>query len=296
MMLSSRLGLLMSDQTYDAERINREQREFWNNAAPGWKQMWTMLERTAQHVSQRLLELAQVEAGKRVLDIATGSGEPAITAARKVGPSGLVVATDQSPAMLELARERAAAAGLRNMKFFTTGAEQLAVDEHDFDAALCRWGLMFVGDLDAAIHRVAQLLAAGGRFATAVWGPAAKVPMISLGDEAVRQLANLPPPPPGAPGPLKLADPKPLERALVAAGFKDVQIEPITVHFEFESPEAFAEQRRAVSSPFRALLSRLPPELQQRILDALAQAARQYADASGKVRMDNEAILIAAHL
>jgi enediyne biosynthesis protein CalE5 len=126
----------------------------------------------AQHVSQRLLELAQVEPGNRVLDIATGSGEPGITAASKVGRDGLVVATDQSPAMLELARERAAAAGLRNIKFFETGAEQLAVDdERDFDAALCRWGLMFVGDLDAAIRRVAQLLAARGRFATAVWGP-----------------------------------------------------------------------------------------------------------------------------
>jgi enediyne biosynthesis protein CalE5 len=286
----------MSDQTYDAERINREQREFWNGAAPGWKQMWSMLS-AAQHVSQRLLELAQVEPGNRVLDIATGSGEPGITAASKVGRDGLVVATDQSRAMLELARERAAAAGLRNIKFFETGAEQLAVDdERDFDAALCRWGLMFVGDLDAAIRRVAQLLAAGGRFATAVWGPPEKVPMISLGDEAVRELAKLPPPPPDAPSPLKLADPRPLERALAAAGFKDVRIEPINVRFEFESADAFAEQRRTVSTPFRAMLSKLPPELQRRILDALAQAARPYCDTSGKVRMDNEAILIAAHL
>jgi ubiquinone/menaquinone biosynthesis C-methylase UbiE len=286
----------MSDQAYDAERINREQREFWNSAAPGWKQMWTMLEGAAQHVSQRLLELAQVEAGKRVLDIATGSGEPAITAARKVGPGGMVVATDQSPAMLELARERAAAVGLSNIRFFETGAEQLAVDERDFDAALCRWGLMFVGDLDAAIRRVVQLLATRGRFATAVWGPAAKVPMISLGDEAVRELAKLPPPPPGAPSPLKLADTRPLERALVAAGFKDLSIEPINVRFEFKSAVAFAEQRRMVSTPFRVMLYKQSPELQQRILDALAQAAHRYADTSGKVRMDNEAILIAAHL
>ena len=237
-----------------------------------------------------------MESGQRVLDIATGSGEPAVTAARKVGPGGLVVATDQSPAMLELARERAAALGLRNMKFVATSAEELAVDDRDFDAALCRWGLMFVGDLDAAVRRVGQLLAPGGRFATAVWGPSEKVPMISLGDEAVRELAKLPPPPPGAPGPLKLADPGPLERAFAAAGFKDVQVEPINVRFEFESAEAFAEQRRTVSTPFRIMLSKQPPELQRRILDALAQAARQYADASGRVRMDNEAILVAAHL
>jgi ubiquinone/menaquinone biosynthesis C-methylase UbiE len=176
-----------------------------------------------------------------------------------------------------------------------TSAEELAVEDSGFNAALCRWGLMFVGNLDAAIRRVAQLLNANARFATAVWGPANKVPMISLGDDAVRDLAKLPPPPPNAPGPLRLADTKPLVRALDAAGFKDIGVEPINVRFEFESPQAFAEQRRAVSTPFRVMLSKQTPELQQRILDAIAQEARRYADASGKVRMDNEAILIAAH-
>jgi ubiquinone/menaquinone biosynthesis C-methylase UbiE len=286
----------MSDQIAEAERIRREQREFWNSSAPGWKQMSAMLDRAAQHVSDRLVELARVGPGDRVLDVASGAGEPGLTAARKVGTGGLVVATDQSPAMLELARERAASSGLRNVKFVETGAEELTVDERDFDAALCRWGLMFVPDLDLAVRRIAQLLAAGGRFATAVWGPAEKVPMISLGDDAVRDLAKLPPPPPGAPGPLKLAEPKPLERALAAAGFKEVRIEPLNVRFEFESPTAFAEQRRAVSAAFRIMLSKLTPELQQRILDTLADAARRFADASGVVRLDNQATLISAHL
>jgi ubiquinone/menaquinone biosynthesis C-methylase UbiE len=283
----------MSDQIYTAERINREQREFWNNAAPGWKNMWSMLERGAQHVSDRLVELAGVQAGHRVLDIASGSGEPAVTAARKAGPSGLVVATDQSPVMLDLARERATALDLHNIKFVVTGAEELAVGEREFNAALCRWGLMFVGDLDAAVRRIGELLAAGARFATAVWGPPDKVPMISLGDAEVRQLAKLPPPPPGAPNPLKLSDPKPLERALGAAGFKDVRVEPLNVHFEFESPQAFAEQRRTVSTPFRMLLDKQTPEARKQILDALAHAAGRYADASGRVRMDNESILLA---
>lgn len=285
----------MSDQIDDAERINREQLEFWNTAAPGWKQMWTILERAAQHVSDRLVELAQVGPGHRVLDIASGSGEPAITAARKVAPGGVVVATDQSPAMLELARERASALGIHNLKFVVTGAEELSVGESDFDAVVCRWGLMFAGNLKRAAGRAAQLLASNGRFATAVWGPAEKVPMISLGDEVVRELAKLPPPPPNAPGPLKLANTRPLVSALESAGLKDIGVQTLNVHFEFESAGAFAEQRRAISSPFRALLSRQTPELQHRIMGALESEARRYADASGRVRMDNEAILIAAH-
>jgi ubiquinone/menaquinone biosynthesis C-methylase UbiE len=280
----------------DRDRVRREQREFWNNAAPGWKNMWSGLDRAAQHVSDRLVELARVKLGDRVLDIATGSGEPAITAARRVGPTGIVVATDQSPAMLELARERCSALGLPNLKFVETDAESLAVEERDFNAALCRWGLMFVPDLDAVARRVAQLLVGGASFATAVWGAPEKVPMIAAGDEQVRALAKLPAPPPGAPSPTKLADTRPLERALANAGFKEIHVEPIVVRFEFDSPAAFAEQRQQMSAPFRAMLAKQTPEIQRKILDTVTDAARRFADQSGKVRMDNEAICIAGHL
>ena len=112
--------------------MRREQRDFWLSAAPGWKALFVGLERAAQHISNRLVDLAGIQEGDRVLDIATGSGEPAITAARKVGPEGLVVATDQSATMLELARERAQALGLRNLKFIETDAETLAIEERDF--------------------------------------------------------------------------------------------------------------------------------------------------------------------
>jgi SAM-dependent methyltransferase len=286
----------MSDTPIDFDRVRREQREFWNNAAPGWKQMWTALDHAAQHVSDRLVELARIKPGDRVLDIATGSGEPGLTAARKVGANGLVVATDQSTAMLDLARERVATLGLPNVRFVETDAESLAVNERDFNAAICRWGLMFVPDLDAVSRRIAQLLVAGGIFATSVWGPAEKVPMIAAGDDQVRALANLPAPPPGAPSPLKLADTRPLERALANAGFKDIRVEPINVRFKFDSPEAFTEQRRAMSTPFRTMLEKQTPELQRKIINALNDAARKYADASGKVSMDNQAICISAHL
>jgi ubiquinone/menaquinone biosynthesis C-methylase UbiE len=286
----------MSEQPFDPERVRREQREFWNSAAPGWKDHFVGLDRAAQHISDRLVELARIKEGDRVLDIATGSGEPAVTAAHKVGPRGLVVATDQSTAMLELARERAGALGLRNLRFVEADAETLAIEERDFDAALCRWGLMFVADLDAAAQRIAELLAAGGTFAAAVWGPAEKVPMISLGEDAVRQLAKLPPPAEGAPHPLRLADTGPLERALNSARFKDIQVESVIVNFEWKSAEAFTEQRRALSAPFRAMLSKQTPELQRQILGTLTAAASKYADSSGIVRMDNEAICIAAHL
>src|SRR5262249_33044087 len=137
---SARVSILLRRRTMseqspaDFERVRNEQREFWNESAPGWKQLFFMLDRAAQHVSDRLVELARIKPGDRVLDIATGSGEPGITAARKVGPDGLVVATDMSPKMLELAKERAAGLGIHNMKFVETGAEALEIEERNFDA------------------------------------------------------------------------------------------------------------------------------------------------------------------
>ena len=93
-----------------------------------------------------------------------------------------------------------------------------------------------------------------------------------------------------------LAGNRPLERALADAGFKDIRVELINVRFEFECPEAFTELRRAMSTPFRTMLEKQTPELRRRIVDALNDAARKFADVSGKVRMDNQAICISAHL
>src|ERR1700736_2834732 len=127
----------MSEQTFDPQRLKSDQRRDWDAASAGWKQWWPVFERAAQHVSDRLVELAGVKPGARVLDVATGNGEPAVTAARRAGASGRVVATDQSPGMLAIARERAGALGIRNIEFHESDAESLTIDQRDFDAITC---------------------------------------------------------------------------------------------------------------------------------------------------------------
>jgi len=111
----------------------------------------------------------------------------------------------------------------------------------------------------------------------------------------VRQLAGLPPPPPGALDPLRLADTSILKGALEATGFSDVAIERLNVAYEFESAESFAQFREDVSAPFRALLARQTPELRQKIADVVKEATRAYAQSDGKIRMNNETILFATH-
>jgi ubiquinone/menaquinone biosynthesis C-methylase UbiE len=86
------------------------------------------------------VDLAEVQTGSRVLDVAAGYGEPALTAARKAGPEGRVVATDISAEMLAFERQRAAAAGLGNVEFIASDASSLDFPHASFDAAVSRLG------------------------------------------------------------------------------------------------------------------------------------------------------------
>jgi cyclopropane fatty-acyl-phospholipid synthase-like methyltransferase len=107
----------MSTPGLDPEQYKTQQRQGWGSVAEGWREHWAIFERGAQPLSDHMVSLAGIARGQRVLDVATGIGEPAVTAARAVGPSGLVVATDLAPQMLGIARERARALGLANITF-----------------------------------------------------------------------------------------------------------------------------------------------------------------------------------
>jgi SAM-dependent methyltransferase len=196
--------------------------------------------------------------------------------------------------MLAIARERAAALGVTNIEFRESDAESLAIEERDFDAAICRWGLMFLPDLPRALAALRERMAPGARFATAVWSTPDKVPMISIGADIVRELANLPAPPPGALEPMRLADTSILKGALEQTGFSDVMIERMPVTFEFARAEDFTQFRVDVAAPFRAMLERQTAEIRKQIIDAVTDAARGFAGPDGKVRTVNETILFAA--
>jgi enediyne biosynthesis protein CalE5 len=284
----------MSENKLDAQHLKDEQRRDWDTVAAGWKKWWPVFERSAQHVSDRLVDLAGVRTGARVLDIATGNGEPALTAARRAGASGRVIATDQSDGMLAIARERAAALGIANVEFRQIDGEALAIAERDFDAIVCRWGLMFMPDLEGALREIHGHLRIGGRLATSVWAAADKVPMISVGAEAVRRIAGLPPPPADALGPLRLADESIMRAALADAGFNEITVERTPVTFDLESAADFVQFRCDVSAQFRMLLDRQPPDIRAKIIAAVTDGARAFADASGRVRTVNETICYAA--
>src|SRR5688500_17968318 len=126
----------MESKGIDHGEFRGAQREQWNTAATGWRKWSELIDDAAGKVSERLVELAGVEPGSRVLDVAAGYGEPSLSAARQVGPDGEVVATDIAAQMLAYGSERAAEAGLDNIEFVESDAMSLDFPADSFDAAL----------------------------------------------------------------------------------------------------------------------------------------------------------------
>jgi ubiquinone/menaquinone biosynthesis C-methylase UbiE len=277
--------------SFDPAKFKALQRKEWGEVAAGWQQWWKTHESGGQAISNHLVESADIKPGDRVLDIATGIGEPAVTAARRVGADGRVVATDQASEMLAIAEARATAEGLQNIAFLEMDAEELDLPEESFDVVLCRQGLQYLPSLGPTLGRVRHLLTPGGRLAAATWGEPPKVPFISLAMSVVRRCLQAPPPQAGIPGPFSLSDPNALEQTLTDAGFANVKSNRLTVTFEWNSPGDYTRFIQDLGAPIRALMASESAERQARIWQAVTEAVRPYV-ADGVVRLPAEAICI----
>lgn len=277
--------------TFDVAEFKDAMRADWREAAAGWREWYRVVEADRPD-SEKLVELAGIGPGDAVLDVAAGYGEPGLKAARVVAPGGRVTCTDISAAMLAFGQERAAAAGLDNVEFLESDAEDLHFEPETFDAVISRAGLMFLVDVAGTLRRLRSFLKPGGRLAAAVWGPPAAVPFATPARVIFQEL-ELPPPPPGRPGLFALADAERLGSFVSGAGFADVETGAVDVVFETGSPEEFTRFIRAVSPPFTALLARETPEAQERIWQMVTDEWAPFVTGDGRVRTVNRAIWVA---
>jgi len=280
----------------DPSQFKQGQRESWDSVAGGWQKWWKTTEAAGGKVSRRLIELAEIKEGSKVLDVATGIGEPSITAAHQVGKSGHILAIDISPEMLSIAEKRAISVGIQDVIEFREGdTETIDLSMSTFDAALCRFGLMFLPDLGAGLSNIYKSLKEGGRFAAAVLGSSDKVPFISLALNIVLKETNSPPPPANTPGPFSLSHENFLKDSFIKSGFEDVTIEKLDMIFDFESAEAFTNFVCETVAPIQAVLSNQSQERRNEILKVITdKVANRHADKNlGSVKLSNEAICIA---
>jgi enediyne biosynthesis protein CalE5 len=275
----------------DPGEFRQGQRQDWNTASSGWRKWNELIDETTHAVSDRMVEMAGIKAGDRVLDVAAGYGEPSLTAARVVGPEGSVVASDISSGMLEFGRERAAAAGIENIEFLESDAASLDFPAESFDAAVSRWGIIFEPDGESAAARVRGFLKPESRFAISSWGPPERVPFLAIGMGTAMQRLDVPPPPPGTPGPLSRPTPEAIGGLLDGGGFSDVEVEEMEVTFPFGSAEDYVAYTKAIAAPLVALISAQPEEVQRETWDAIADAARERADGDGRVTLVNQVLI-----
>lgn len=283
---------MATTQPFDPVAFKAAQRVDWQVAAPGWRKWYDMLEAGGEIVSRTLVEQAGVGPGDTVLDVATGYGEPALTAARLVAPTGRVLATDIAADMLDFGRERAAQAGLNNVEFLEADAEALRFDEGAFDAILSRQGLQFLPDVSATLERFHNFLKRDGRLAGAVWGPPDTV-QFARPVSVILAALDLPAPPPAGPGIFALADRHRLAQVVVDAGFRDVETGTLTAVYETRSPEDFTQWAQDVAPPIANLLKGQPREVQEQVWQKVTDAWAPLTTPDGRVRTENQAIWVA---
>jgi ubiquinone/menaquinone biosynthesis C-methylase UbiE len=208
---------------FDAEQYKTTTRAQWQAVAEAWDRWEPTIDEWLAEATETMLDRAHVGTGSRVLDVAAGAGGQTLAAARRVGPTGRVLATDLSPAILAYADARLRAAGHTNVETVEMDGDHLDVPPGSFDAVISRVGLIYFPDRQGALTSMLRALAPGGRIAAVTYSTPERNGFFSIPVSVIRAHAELPPPLPGQPGPFSLGTQEVAEKALRDAGFVDVE-------------------------------------------------------------------------
>jgi ubiquinone/menaquinone biosynthesis C-methylase UbiE len=267
--------------TPSPEQLKQREQESWRISAPVWQREDAWLTSSTRDVTEALITRAGIGPGQRVLDVACGTGEPALPIARIVGQTGEVVATDFSAPMMTFARAKAEREGLRNIQFREVDAETLTGVTGPFDAATIRWGIMFMPDPVACLRAVRGLLRKGGKVALTTWGPATENPFIALIMSVMRRHFDIPAPPPGTPGILSFAEEPRVREVLEASGYASVSVERVPFQMKYGSPQHYYEIQTGVAAPIAALLERQTEEKREAVRRDVLSEVQKFVTGQG---------------
>ncbi len=269
-----------------AEDFKALQRAAWSAAATPWAKWWEVFERGAQSVNDRLVELACIAPGQRVLDIASGLGEPSFTAARRVGPNGLVLGVDFAPDMVARAAARARAMGATQVHFEEHDAERLALGRQ-FDAALSRWGFMLMPEPVSALRAVRTHVRPDGLLALSWWAEPERVPFLALQARACHELFGAPLPCEELPGPMRFGRSGAMEERLCQAGWTVRASEELTVRLRLASVAEFLTFESDMSSALQKAVEQHGPKARDQALAWLEAHVQPYVQSDGAVHLDS---------
>jgi ubiquinone/menaquinone biosynthesis C-methylase UbiE len=262
---------------FDAEQYKRTTQQQWNSAAEAWHRWSPLLSRWLGPATETMLDMADIGAGSRVLDVAAGAGEQTLAVARRIGDSGRVVATDISPTILEYAASAAKLGGYGNVHTQAIDGEQLAeLDADPFDAVISRVGLIYFPDQQKALTGMKQQLRHEGKVAAMVYSSAEKNPFFSIPVSIIRRRAKLPAPLSGQPGPFSLGAKGTLQQAFAQAGFKDIAVETIDAPVRMTSAAECLQFEQESFGALHQMLSGLSDGEQDEAWNEIEEALGQF--------------------
>ena len=253
-----------------------------NNNQPDWGRIAEKFDLWLPHIAPvgaALLEALHTQPGDTVLDVASGTGEPALTLARHMGNTVKIIGTDAAEAMVNVAQKKAMNEKLSHIQFQHMAAEKLNFPDAAFDKVLCRFGVMLFEDSLQGLKQMQRVLKPGGRFAIAVWSTPETMPTLRWAYQVFsgRIPADKYPPLPKV---TSLGLPGVLDNMLTQAGFKNCMIQPVTFHYHFPSFDDYwnvVEQSDILKMQYDVL-----PENQHSVIrNEIAALARTYIGENG---------------
>ena len=277
------------DRTYKDD-VRRE----WTAAATGWRKWIGTIEAEGAGpvLTSALLEQAGVGRGDHVLDVGSGYGEPGLSAAQAVGPTGHVTCLDISADMLAFAEERSRSCDLDNVTFVEGDIETTQLEPEGFNVVLSRATLMYAVDPLATLQRLKAALRPGGRLAVAVWATPDKVAFATPVPVMVDMLGIAPPT--AGPGPFALGGDGVLETLVREAGFTDVVSGTAVVTYAMPSAEACTEWVRDVAPPITELVADQRASVQEQVWERVTQAWAPFQGPDGAVQLPCTAVWVSA--
>ncbi len=266
----------------------------WDSAAQGWDRHSGLIRAWLEPATEAMLDAVRLAPGQSVLDLAAGAGDQTLDVARRVGPTGQVLAVDISEAILRLAAEKVRAAGLSQVRFARADAQALGPEVNGFDAVVCRLGLMFCQQPLLALRQAHGALAAGGRFSALVFAGPKQNPCIAAALATAQRHAGVAAGDPATPGGLlSLGDPQRLTTLMEQAGFSEIEVRALSAPFRTVLCEDYVEFVRSAGSPVIELLKPLPAAAREAAWQDITEQLRSFTTPHGWVG-PNELLLTTA--